>query len=279
MSCSAENGAFASSEPAREDDVMTGTYLYIYRNDRSKRVYVGIGNSPGRVWEHHNDKAAALLSESDTKVFITTEPFPDRASAERAESAAICAAAAAGVEVIVEEERAKDLMNVANIAKVGSSKHLTPAVFEREGTVRYDSLERTAIVTLHHDDIDDVGDGIRRPALHGGRDPEIFHQRATRWWGLGAADARRFRKRTDDGVLPRDVDRLVAVQKSTSTILGAWTLADEQWRRDANSWMFVTDEPIDDWRGQRLDWCGASHSGGAMIWSADIREELRGGRS
>lgn len=258
---------------------MTGTYLYIYRNDDLKKVYVGIGNSPGRVWEHHNDAAAALLSESGTKVFITTEPFLDRASAERAESAAICAAAATGVDVIIDEKRAKDLVNVTNIAKVGSSKYLTPAVFAREGTVRYDSLERTAIVTLHHDDIDDVGDGIRRPALHGGRDAEIFHQRATRWWGLKAANARRSSKSTHDGVLPRDVDRLIAVQKSTSRILGAWTLADEQWREDGNSWMFVTDQPMDDWRGQRLDWCGASHSGGALIWSADIRAELNGRRS
>ncbi|MBM7410535.1 putative GIY-YIG superfamily endonuclease [Clavibacter michiganensis] len=271
--------AAESAEPTREGQIMTGTYLYIYRNDELKKVYVGIGNSPGRVWEHHNDAAAALLAESATKVFITTEPFKDRASAERAESAAICAAAAVGVGVIVDEKRAEDLLNVTNIAKVGSSKHLTPAVYEREGSVRYDALERTAIVTLHHDDIDDVGDGVRRPALHGGRDAEIFHQRATRWWGLGAANARRDKKRTAGGLVPRDVDRLVAVQKSTSTILGAWTLTEEQWRRDANSWMFVTDQPIDDWRGQRLDWCGASHSGGALVWSADIRAELRGKRS
>ncbi|AJW78710.1 hypothetical protein [Clavibacter michiganensis] len=258
---------------------MTSTYLYIYRNDDRKTVYIGIGSSPGRVWGHHNSAADALRDESGTKVFITSEPFPDGASAERAESAAICAAAAAGVKVIVDDERAEDLTNVTNIAKVGSSKYLTPAVFAREGSVRYDQLTRTAIVILHHDDIDDVGDGTRRPALHGGRGAEIFHERATRWWGLGAANARRAKKRVGDAGLPRDVDRLLAVQKSTSIILGAWTLSDEQWRRDSDSWMFVTEQPIEEWRGQRLDWRGAVHAGGALIWSPDIREELGRGRS
>lgn len=77
-----------------------------------------------------------------------------------------------------------------------------------------------------------------------------------------------------DGSLPRDVEQLVAVQKGTYTVLGAWTLADEQWRKDNGSWMFVSQDPIEEWRGKQFDWCGASHSGGSLVWSADIRAEL-----
>lgn len=249
----------------------SGTFLYLYRNDEIHKVYVGIGDSPSRVWEAHNPEAMELLSHPATKVFITSAPFPDRASAERAESAAICAAAAAEVDVIFDERRAKALSNLTNIAKVSASKHLTRAVFQSNGVLKYDDLDRTVIVTLHMGEIDDVGDGTSRPALHGGRGAEVFHQRATRWWGLGAADQRRRRAGRLHGELPRDVERLVAVQKGTYRVLGAWTLTDEQWRRDGASWMFVTDAPIAEWRGQQFDWSGASHSGGAMIWSRDIR--------
>lgn len=246
---------------------MTETFLYLYRNDELRQVYVGIGTSPGRIWGGHNPAATALLEHNSTTVFITGEPFPDRKSAERAESAAICAAAAAGVEVLSDRD---DLESLTNIAKVGSSTHLRRAVFRQEGTVRYDELERAAIVTLHPNSIDDVGDGARRPALHGGRSEEVFHYRATRWWGLGQADKRRSRKKSVDGELPRDVDRLIAIQKGTHTVLGAWTLTEEQWRRDGCSWMFLTDEAIPEWRGQQFDWCGA-HPSNAVTWSPDIR--------
>lgn len=176
--------------------------------------------------------------------------------------------------MIFDEDRAEALGALTNVAKVASSKHLTRAVFQRDGVLKYDDLSRTVIVTLHMGEIDDVGDGISRPALHGGRDSEIFHQRATRWWGLGAADQRRRRAGRPEAELPRDVERLVAVQKGTYRVLGAWTLADEQWRRNGASWMFITEAPIEEWRGQQFDWCGASHSGGAMIWSRDIRDLL-----
>lgn len=253
---------------------MPETFLYLYRNDVLHQVYVGIGASPTRVWGTHNDAATNLLRHPATKVFITSEPFPDRLSAERAESAAICAAAAAGARVMFEDERSVALGELTNIAKVGYSKHLSRAVFRRDGVVRYDDLSRTAIVTLHLNEIDDVGDGTRRPALHGVRAAEVFHQRATRWWGLGAADARRRKAAGVDGALPRDVERLVAVQKGEYTVLGAWNLSDEQWRRDGASWMFVTDTALTDWIGRRFDWGRATHSGGAMNWSADIRARL-----
>ncbi len=250
------------------------TYLYLYRNDDLRSVYVGIGSSPSRIWGGHNAHATELLAHPATKVFITSEPFPDRASAERAESAAICAAAATGAEVLFDDRRRSSLARLTNIAKVGRSKHLSRAVLRREGVVRYGELERTVIVTLHMSEIDDVGDDTRRPALHGGRSDEIFHQRATRWWGLGAADDRRRKAATAEGERPRDVERLIAIQKGTYTILGAWNLADEQWRRDGGSWMFVTEAPIHEWRGLQFDWDGASHSGGSMIWSQDIRARL-----
>lgn len=245
------------------------TYLYIYRNDVLNRVYVGIGSSPARAWQPHNPAVDTLRAHSDTEVFITDAPFPDRPSAEMAESAAICAAAAAGTEVLSDRD---DLSALTNIAKVSSSKHLRVAVYRRDGVVRFDDLERTALVTLS---FDAIGRGsTRRPVLHGGRSAQVFHKRATRFWGLSAADQRRRRKQLPDGTLPRDVERLIAVQKSTHTILGAWTLDDRQWRQTSGGWVFITRDELPELRGQQLDWCGAQ-PGNLLTWSPDIRAEIK----
>lgn len=246
-------------------------YLYIYRNDVLNSVYVGIGSSPARAWQSHNPEAEALLNHPETEVFITDEPFADPLSAEMAESAAICAAAATGTRVLSDRS---DVGALTNIAKVGSSKYLRVALFRRDGVVRYDDLERTALVILT---FDAIGEGdSRRPALHGGRAAEVFHKRATEVWGLGEANKRRLRKTLQDGSLPRDVDRLIAVQKATGTILGAWTLDDLQWQQvSSNGWKFVTKDALPELRGQQLDWCGAQ-PGNLLTWSPDIRSEING---
>lgn len=252
---------------------MAATLLYIYRNDDLHQVYIGIGESAQRVWGGHNPRATNLLNHPATKVFVTTEMFPDRASAERAESAAICAAAAAGVTVLSDRD---DLGALTNIAKVGSSRHLSRAVFQRDGVVRYSDLNRTAIVTLHLDSIGDMADGSSRPTIHGGRSDEDIRQRATRWWGLGRASRRRERA-GESGTLPRDVDVLIAVQKGVGTILGAWDLTDRQWHRDPerNGWVFDTEEETtpatSQLKGQQFDWAGA-HPSNTVTWSSDIRE-------
>lgn len=250
---------------------MTETYLYIYRNDELGQVYIGIGASVARVWGSHNSEATELLKHSETKVFVTAEPFPDRQSAERAESAAICAAAASRIKVISEH---KDLSKLTNIAKVASSKHLTTAVYQREGTIRFDDLRRAAIVVLRIDSINDGPDLSRRPGLHGGRTARATNERAVKWWGLGAAQRRRERLRLPDGTLPRDIDTLVAVQTQTRTILGAWALSDQQWRRDEHKWTFLTTDEIEEMRGQTLDW-GSNHPGQGLTWSKDIRLQWR----
>lgn len=250
---------------------MTKTYLYIYRNDELGQVYIGIGASVARVWGSHNPAATELLKHPDTKVFVTTEPFSDSISAERAESAAICAAAASKVKVISERG---DLIQLTNIAKVASSKHLSRAVYQREGVVHYSDMARAAIVVLHVDSIDDGPELKRRPGLHGGRELEQIRDRAIKWWGLRSAQLRRERLRESDGTLPRDVDKLVAVQKGTGTILGAWTLADEQWRPHGKSWEFVTEKSIDDLRGQTFDW-GTARPGQGLTWTRDIRAQWK----
>jgi hypothetical protein len=183
---------------------------------------------------------------------------------------AICAAAAAGVDVLSDSD---DRSALTNIAKVSSSKHLSPAVFRRDGAIRYDDLDRTALVILS---LDEIGEGTSyRPTLHSGRDEGVFHMRATRWWPLKSADTRRHRKRAPDGSLPRDVERLIAVQKGVGTILGAWRLADEQWRQDDEGWVFLTNGAITDLRGQQFEWCGV-YQGTKLTWSSDIRAEIRG---
>lgn len=258
---------------------MSETWLYIYRNDELRQVYVGIGSSAARIWDKaRNDDALQLLEHPATGVFVTSERFPDRQSAERAESAAIFAAAAAGAKVFGDRE---DLKSLTNIAKVQSSKHIVPDVFRRSGEVSYLGLTKTAIVTISLDSIDDDDpDGDRRPALHAGRSQEDFRLRSTRYHPLGAADARRRENRLPDGTLPRDVTRLIARQVQTGVILGAWDLHDDQWKKDStgSKWIFITlkeaSAETGEMRGKLLDMNGEP-AGRNLYWSKDIRDSIR----
>lgn len=258
---------------------MSETWLYIYRNDELGQVYVGIGSSSARIWDKaRNDDALQLLEHPATKVFVTSEPFHDRQSAERAESAAIFAAVAAGAAVSVD---GKDLRSLVNISKLQSSKHIVPAVFRRPGKVSYLDLTKTAIVTISLDSIDDDDpDGDRRPALHGDKPLEEFHRRSTRYHPLGAADARRRENPLPDGTLPRDVTRLIARQVQTGVILGAWDLHEDQWKKDStgSKWIFITlkeaSAETEEMRGKLLDMNGEP-AGRNLYWSKDIRDSIR----
>jgi hypothetical protein len=246
------------------------TYLYIYRNDGLRLVYVGIGENLSRIWESHNAHAEALLAAPGTHVFVTEEPFPTREAAETAESAAICAAAAAGVDVLSSRDDAPAL---TNIAKVAESKYLARAVHKTDGVVDFTSFTKTAFVVVSVDQLP----GDPRPTLHGGRSVDVFAERARKYWPLGAAEARRRAAQLSaDGqaspTLVRTVEQLVMVQKSTGTILGAWALAPEQWRRcgSENEWEFLLDAPIAAMRGKRLNWNGYG-VGTLITWSVDLK--------
>jgi len=249
---------------------MAETYLYIYRNDRLGQVYVGIGENLSRIWEPHNRQAEALREEADTHVFVTDKPFPTRAAAETAESAAICAAAAAGATVLSD---LADAPALTNIAKVKDSRYLAQAVHTADGSVDFTSFEKTAFVIASVDQLP----GDLRPTLHGGRSADVFAQRASKYWPLGAAEKRRRAAQLAAGqpgeTSPvRTVEQLVMVQKGTGTILGAWTLTAEQWRPTggANEWEFLLDEPIGDLRGKHLDWNGY-RVGTLVTWSTDLK--------
>lgn len=257
---------------------MRETLLYIYKNDVLKQVYVGIGGSPERIWGRHNEDAERLRDHPNTEFYVTKEPFPDQPSAERAESAAIFAASAAGLTVLSESG---DLDQTTNRAKVHGSKHMVPVLFQREGTVRYDELRKTVLVVLKLSSIGEHHEGTFRPTLNASRSDAEFHYRATRWWGLAAAQKRRMRLPLDpEGSIPRDVNRLIAVQKGGGLVLGAWDLSDQQWYYDdltRKGWIFDTADSASpdtaDMRGKVFDWCGAG-CGTQVTWSSDIRETL-----
>lgn len=107
------------------------------------------------------------------------------------------------MKVLSERE---DVHQVTNSAKVVSSEYLIRAVYQREAVVRYDKVQRAAIVLLHVDSIDHRLELERRPGLHGGRELKQVRDRAIEWWGLLAAQSRRERLIEPDGTLPGDVD-------------------------------------------------------------------------
>ena len=68
------------------------TWLYIYegapRGDEEERksIYIGIGQSMGRVYEPHNPDAERLRDTEGTLIRQTVEPFSSREDALRAEA-------------------------------------------------------------------------------------------------------------------------------------------------------------------------------------------------
>lgn len=191
------------------------TWLYIYegapRSDEEGRrsVYIGIGQSMGRVFEPHNPDAERLRDTEGTLIRQTVEPFSSREDALKAEAIAIHVASLMGLDPIYDAEDEDELFekhdkSVTNISGTKTSKHLGPAIFTHEGEVAQDQMRETIIVPISPDSLEG------RASAFGGNPGDVFIERAAQAWNV-APDKR-----------PK-IRRLVAVLTgSRHVILGSW---------------------------------------------------------
>ena len=191
------------------------TWLYIYEGaprsyeEERRSVYIGIGQSMGRVFEPHNPDAERLRDTEGTLIRQTVEPFSSREDALKAEAIAIHVASLMGLDPIYDAEDEDELFNeddkmVTNIAGTKTSKHLGPAIFTRDGEVTQDEMEGTIIVPITPNSLEG------RASAFGGNPGEVFIERAAQAWNV-APDKR-----------PK-IRRLVAVLTgSRHVILGSW---------------------------------------------------------
>ena len=198
----------------------TETWLYIYegapRSDEERRpIYIGIGESMGRVFEGHNPDAERLRDAEGTLIRQTVEPFSSRKDALRAEAIAIHVASLMGLDPIYDaededelfekdEKDEKDDKSVTNIQGTKMSKHLGPAILTRDGEVAQSKMRETIIVPISPDSLEG------RASAFGGNPGDVFIERAAEAWNV-APDKR-----------PK-IRRLVAVLTgSRHVILGSW---------------------------------------------------------
>lgn len=190
------------------------TWLYIYegapRSEGERRsVYIGIGQSMGRVFEPHNPDAERLRDTEGTLIRQTVEPFSSREDALKAEAIAIHVASLMGLDPIYDAEDEDELFekhdkSVTNISGTKTSKHLGPAIFTHEGEVAQDQMRETIIVPISPDSLEG------RASAFGGNPGDVFIERAAQAWNV-APDKR-----------PK-IRRLVAVLTgSRHVILGSW---------------------------------------------------------
>ena len=186
------------------------TWLYIYEgvrpsNEEERRsIYIGIGQSMGRVFEPHNPDAERLRDTEGTLIRYTVEPFSSREDALKAEAIAIHVASLMGLDPIYDSQDEKDDKSVTNIQGRKTSKHLGPAIFTRPGEVTQDKMRETIIVPISPKPIEE------RASAFGGNPGEVFIDRAAQAWNV-ALDKR-----------PK-IRRLVAVLTgSRHVILGSW---------------------------------------------------------
>ena len=190
------------------------TWLYIYegapRSEGERRsIYIGIGQSMGRVFESHNPDAERLRDAEGTLIRQTVEPFSSRKDALKAEAIAIHVASLMGLDPIYDSKDEEELFGegdkaVTNISGTKTSKHLGPAIFTRRGEVARDKLRNTIIVPISADSLEG------RVSAFGGNTGEVFIERAAQAWNV-APDKR-----------PK-IRRLVAVLTgSRHVILGSW---------------------------------------------------------
>ena len=191
------------------------TWLYIYEGaprsyeEERRSIYIGIGQSMGRVFEPHNPDAERLRDTEGTLIRQTVEPFSSREDALKAEAIAIHVASLMGLDPIYDAEDEDELFNeddkmVTNIAGTKTSKHLGPAIFTRDDEVFQDDMEGTIIVPITPDSLEG------RASAFGGNPGEVFIERAAQAWNV-APDKR-----------PK-IRRLVAVLTgSRHVILGSW---------------------------------------------------------
>ena len=189
--------------------------MYIYegapRSDEEERrsIYIGIGQSMGRVFEPHNPDAERLRDTEGTLIRQTVEPFSSREDALKAEAIAIHVASLMGLDPIYDAEDEDELFekhdkSVTNISGTKTSKHLGPAIFTHEGEVAQDQMRETIIVPISPDSLEG------RASAFGGNPGDVFIERAAQAWNV-APDKR-----------PK-IRRLVAVLTgSRHVILGSW---------------------------------------------------------
>lgn len=231
------------------------TYLYLYEHRARKRLYVGIADEMGRVWQDHNGDAVELREAAGTQILQTVEPFSTREDALKAEAIAIHVAMLAGmtVEVAGDVDVEDGRVLVTNRAGVKRTSALGPAVLRREGSIDYSELRRTAIVTISDRDLE----GRRGP--YGGREAAEFSERARQYWRVGAAKQGR-------------VERLIAILSgSRGLILGDWDV-DPSGGYGPDGDVFPLVDPADDdprgVKGMRLT--GVRGQSG-RIYSGDLR--------
>lgn len=191
------------------------TWLYIYEgapcSDEEERrsIYIGIGQSMGRVFEPHNPDAERLRDTEGTLIRQTVEPFSSREDALKAEAIAIHVASLMGLDPIYDAEDEDELFekndkSVTNISGTKTSKHLGPAIFTRPGEVAQGEMRETIIVPISPDSLEG------RASAFGGNPGDVFIERAAQAWNV-APDKR-----------PK-IRRLVAVLTgSRHVILGSW---------------------------------------------------------
>lgn len=250
----------------------SNNHLYLYeKTEGHPEVYIGIGHLT-RPYEAHNPDAEALRDALDTNVVVTPEPFSTRADAERAEALMIHVASMFGglASGDLEEEPNQNtdtaVVQVTNRAGMAGTKHLVPATFKKEGEVDYFALERTALVTLRPNAIDERG------SLHGGRSAATYSERAREFWGLQRA--------CSNGYNPV---RLLAVSTGDNTIVGDWDLVEDDpilvrgGKNDAFQLVDANEDDPREVKGMRLVHFRGSQT---VAWSQDIanEHELKGQR-
>jgi hypothetical protein len=249
----------------------SNNYLYIGRKLDGAIGYIGIGGVT-RPYGGHNDQADGVLRNGE--VWITDMPFSSRRDAEMAESLLIQALTWAN----------DTPPELANIAKVNSSKNLVPALPYRDGLLRYSEVSKALFVKIH------PGRLKGRSAPSGDSNNFDLTVRCNRWWPLESAIRRR-----------ADVQLLVAVTAHVkpSRVIGAWRthpvtnwwfedqsqpeesrLAHEPWNgplpadgeHRAKKWVVTVESPdptVNGWQGLEFDWEGYAPQN--IGWSKDLR--------
>lgn len=233
------------------------TWLYLYENRDKKLLYVGIADRLDRVWQAHNSDAEMVRESSGTQILQTVQPFSSRTDALKAEAIAIHVAMLSGIAVFHAQDGlfvTDGLVQVTNRASVRSTSILGPAVKRRRGTVDFQRLSGTAIVTITAEAMDD------RQGPYGGLEGAVFSQRAQKWWKVASAKQAK-------------VKRLLAILSgSRGIILGDWDF-DSGADYGTNGDVFPLKDPSSDdprgVKGMRLT--GVDGQSG-RIYSMDLRD-------
>lgn len=236
---------------------MPACWLYIYENSLTKSMYVGIADNMRRVFEDHNAAAEALRDAPGSVILQTVQPFSSRADARKAEAIAIHIAAFARA---CSTDSSADLARFTstNIAGLGSTDELGPAILTRGGTVDAASLRATIIVPIAAEAID------HRPAPFGAHVGARFSERARQFWNV--RPDRRSRVR-----------RLLAVLKGGSgVILGDWDITpDVVWETphagSPSVAIPLADPDRDDPRGVKGKRLTGHRMNSGVGYSADVR--------